>query len=245
MSTQRSFTLQDENTIAAADFAADLPSCWDRWCREQFSEPYFGELVKFIKKERQTETVFPPSEDVFNAFRYTPLDEVRVVILGQDPYHDDDQAHGLCFSVRPEVKTPPSLANIYKELHADLGVPIPSHGCLTSWAKQGILLLNTVLTVRAHQANSHRKKGWEVFTDAVISRVNEKTDSVVFVLWGKPAQKKRELIDETRHSVLESVHPSPLSARRGFFDSRPFSQINKILNDREFSEIDWSISDIA
>ena len=245
MAAQRSIASGKKSSAPLPEFAADLPGCWERWCCEQFAEPYFSDLVDFVAAERKAGDVFPPAEDVFNAFRYTPLDEVRVVILGQDPYHDNDQAHGLCFSVRPEIKPPPSLVNIYKELHSDLDLPIPSHGCLTSWAKQGILMLNTVLTVRAHEANSHRKQGWEVFTDAVIRRVNEKTDSVVFVLWGKPAQTKRGLIDESRHSVIESAHPSPLSARRGFIASRPFSSINELLRDGGFDEIDWSISDIA
>jgi len=200
-------------------------------------------LLQFIAGEREQHPVFPPNEQVFTAFELTPFDEVRVVILGQDPYHDVGQAHGLAFSVLPGVKLPASLRNIFKELQEDLGVPQPANGCLTPWAKQGVLLLNTVLTVRAHQANSHRGQGWEAFTDAVIERLGNRTDPIVFVLWGKPAQAKKKWIDGTRHVVIESAHPSPLSAYNGFFGSKPFSRINQALRESGTSEIDWAIAD--
>ena len=221
----------------------DLPPCWKSALKDEFASSYFQELSEFVAAERSQYEVFPPEEDVFNAFRLTPLSKVRVVILGQDPYHDVGQAHGLCFSVQPGVKLPPSLRNIYKELESDLGHEPASHGCLTSWAEQGVLLLNTVLTVRAHEANSHQKKGWETFTDSVLKIVNEQP-SVVFVLWGKPAQKKRSLIDD-RHLVIESAHPSPLSARRGFFGSRPFSLINERLQASGQPAITWELPKTA
>ena len=217
----------------------DLPSCWKSALKGEFESSYFHELTEFVAAERRQHDVFPPEEDVFNAFRLTPLSQVRVVILGQDPYHDIGQAHGLCFSVRPGVKLPPSLRNIYKELQEDLGHLPANHGCLSSWADQGVLLLNTVLTVRAHEANSHQKKGWETFTDSVLKIVNEQS-RVLFVLWGKPAQKKLGLIDE-RHFVIKSAHPSPLSARRGFFGSRPFSTINEQLESYGMPAINWEL----
>jgi uracil-DNA glycosylase len=220
-----------------------LPSCWMAALNVEFSKPYFELLSRFVEQERLSHEVFPPAEDVFNAFRLTPLTKVRVLVLGQDPYHDDGQAHGLSFSVRPGVKIPPSLRNIFKELEADLGITPAAHGCLTSWAQQGVLMLNTVLTVRAHEANSHQKKGWEQFTDAVIQSVNE-LPRVVFVLWGKPAQKKADLIDD-RHLVIQTAHPSPLSARRGFFGSQPFSRINASLASTGGKEIDWSLPETA
>jgi uracil-DNA glycosylase len=189
--------------------------------------------------------VYPPAKDVFAAFALTPFEEVRVLLLGQDPYHDHGQAHGLCFSVRPGVKPPPSLANIFKELHDDIECAIPDHGCLVSWARQGVLMLNVVLTVRAHQAHSHRGKGWETFTDAVIRKVNDKAAPVVFVLWGKPAQKKARLIDLQRHAIVAAAHPSPLSAHRGFFGSKPFSAVNQALVERDQQTVDWQIPDRA
>lgn len=220
----------------------DLPSCWKSALKDEFEKPYFQELSEFVAGERARHDVFPPESDVFNALRLTPLKQVRVVILGQDPYHDVGQAHGLCFSVRPGIKIPPSLRNIYKELEADLGHEPVDHGCLTSWAEQGVLLLNTVLTVRAHAANSHKKRGWETFTDAVLNCVNQQ-NHVAFVLWGKPAQKKQTLIN-SRHFVIESAHPSPLSARRGFFGSRPFSAINADLAKHDDAPIDWNLPKI-
>ena len=191
--------------------------------------------------EREQHQVFPPEVDVFNALKTTPLDQVNVLLLGQDPYHNDGQAHGLCFSVRPGVQPPPSLVNMFKERRDNLGYAVPNNGYLQHWAEQGVLMLNAVLTVRAHEANSHKNKGWERFTDAVIRNVNEKADQVVFVLWGNYAQKKLALIDPTRHVVVQSAHPSPLSARNGFFGSRPFSKINAALEAAGKPTIDWHI----
>jgi uracil-DNA glycosylase len=206
--------------------------------------PYWKPLQQFVKGERKKYTVFPPDKEVFAALHLTPYEKVSVLILGQDPYHEERQAHGLCFSVRPEVAIPPSLQNIYKELHDDLDCTIPNHGHLTSWAEQGVLLLNAVLTVRAHQANSHQGKGWENFTDAIIRAVNDKPDRVVFVLWGAYARKKAPLINTTRHVIIQSAHPSPLSAANGFFGSRPFSKINAALREAGKPEIDWQIPGI-
>ncbi len=221
-----------------------IPESWQNVIGDELEKPYFQQLQKFIAEERQNHTIYPPVEDVYNALKLTPYDQVRVLLLGQDPYHDKNQAHGLCFSVRPTIKPPPSLVNIFKELQNDLGCHIPNHGYLVKWADQGVLLLNAVLTVRAHQANSHKNKGWEKFTDAVIRAVNAKTDQVVFVLWGGYAQKKRKLIDTERHTVVQSAHPSPLSANNGFFGSRPFSQINATLQAAGKPEIDWQIEDL-
>ncbi len=225
--------------------ADQIPASWATVLKAETEKPYFAELEQFVSEQRREHTVFPPEEDVFNALKYTGLDDVRVFVVGQDPYHDDGQAHGLCFSVSPGIKVPPSLRNIYKELEADLGVTAPGHGCLESWAKQGVLLVNTVLTVRAHEAASHQKRGWEQFTDAVINVVNQKADPVVFLLWGGHAQKKRTLIDESRHAVLTSAHPSPLSAYRGFLGSHPFSRINEILGEKGRGQIDWQIPPIG
>ncbi len=219
-----------------------LPNSWADELKPELDAPYFAELKEFVDAEREQHEVFPPADDVFNAFKMTPFDKVRVLLLGQDPYHDDGQAHGLCFSVRPGVKLPPSLANIYKELKSDVGCNIPNHGNLESWAKQGVLMLNTVLTVRAHKANSHRRNGWETFTDAVIQLVNAKETGVVFVLWGKPAQKKADLINTDCHTIVQSVHPSPLSAHTGFFGSKPFSAINAALRKSGQEPIDWCIT---
>ena len=218
-----------------------LPECWRETLKDDLASPEFRALQQFVARERKASPVFPPAEDVFNALAMTPLRRVRVLILGQDPYHDDGQAHGLSFSVRSGIKIPPSLRNIYKELESDLQVPSATHGCLETWARQGVLLLNTVLTVRAHEANSHRKRGWEEFTNRVIECVNE-LPSVAFVLWGKPAQKKAPLIHE-RHLLIQSPHPSPLSARRGFFGSRPFSQINDFLKLNAQPPIDWRVDE--
>ena len=221
-----------------------ISSDWHQVLAEEFEKPYFHKLQDFISAERQTETIFPAVADVFAAFELTPYQNVRVLLLGQDPYHNDNQAHGLCFSVNPGIKTPPSLVNIYKELKSDLGLNIPNNGYLVPWAQQGVLMLNAVLTVRAHTPNSHKDKGWETFTDAVITKVNQKTDAVIFVLWGGYAQKKLKLIDTSRHKVIQSAHPSPLSARNGFFGSKPFSAINTVLKSASQPEIDWQIADI-
>ena len=222
---------------------SSIPASWKTALSEEFDKPYFHKLDTFLVDERQTQTIFPSELDVFSAFELTPYQNVNILLLGQDPYHDHNQAHGLCFSVKPGIKIPPSLANIYKELRDDVGFSIPKHGYLDSWAKQGILMLNAVLTVRAHTPNSHKNQGWETFTDAVISKVNQKSEPVIFVLWGAYAQKKLPLIDTSRHIVIQSVHPSPLSARNGFFGSKPFSTINSVLHQQGKSEINWQISD--
>jgi uracil-DNA glycosylase len=208
------------------------------------TKPYYQELYRFVGEERRKYSVYPPGSDVFNALRYTPYDRVRVMIIGQDPYHEEGQAHGLAFSVQPGVPPPPSLQNIYKELHDDVSFRIPNHGCLIPWAEQGVLLLNAVLTVRAHQANSHQGKGWETFTDTVIRAVNTQDSRVVFLLWGSYAQRKAELIDSTRHSILKAPHPSPLSASRGFLGCRHFSKANAILKSADLPEIDWQLADL-
>ncbi|MEM1392834.1 MAG: uracil-DNA glycosylase [Cyanobacteria bacterium P01_H01_bin.150] len=219
-----------------------LPDSWKIALAEEFNKPYFKELENFISQERKSKTIYPPPEDVFSAFELTPFEQVNVLILGQDPYHGENQAHGLCFSVKPGVKTPPSLVNIYKELKNDIGFEIPNHGYLVPWAKQGILMINAVLTVEAHTPNSHKNKGWETFTDAVISKVNQKQEPVIFVLWGGYAKKKLKLIDTNRHTVIQSAHPSPLSARNGFFGSKPFSQINSVLRQAGKPEINFQLS---
>jgi uracil-DNA glycosylase len=222
----------------------DLPTSWQSVLADELDKPYFQQLQQFVDEERRNYTVFPPENDVFNALKLTPYDQVNVMILGQDPYHDDNQAHGLAFSVQPGIKPPPSLVNIYKELHSDVGFRIPKNGYLVPWTQQGVLLLNAVLTVRAHQPASHKGKGWETFTDAVLRKVSEKDSPVVFVLWGAYAQKKLNLIDTTRHTVVQSVHPSPLSARNGFFGSKPFSQINAALEAAGKPAIDWQLPDL-
>jgi uracil-DNA glycosylase len=227
-----------------AGMSLQLPGDWSSILSSEVEKPYFHNLVEFLAKERETQTIFPPEEDVFSALKLTPYAEVNVLLLGQDPYHDDRQAHGLCFSVRPGVTPPPSLVNIFKELREDLGCAIPNNGYLIPWSEQGILMLNAVLTVRAHLPNSHKGKGWEVFTDAIISKVNQKTTSVVFVLWGGYAQKKAALIDATRHTIIQSAHPSPLSARNGFFGSRPYSKINAALQKTGKPPIQWQIPNI-
>ena len=221
-----------------------METTWRPVLLSETEKPYWKPLQQFVRDERKKYTVFPPDKEVFAALHLTPYEKVSVLILGQDPYHDDGQAHGLCFSVRPEVAVPPSLQNIYKELRDDLGCTIPNNGCLTPWAEQGVLLLNAVLTVRAHQANSHQGKGWENFTDAIIRAVNDKPDRVVFVLWGAYARKKAPLIDTQRHVIIQSAHPSPLSASNGFFGSRPFSKINAALAAAGKPDIDWQIPDL-
>ena len=214
---------------------------WNPLLRDQFAEPYWHELQTFVREERTRHTVYPCEEEVFAALHLTPYASVKVLILGQDPYHGPGQAHGLCFSVRPDVEIPPSLANIHAELESDLGCPRPGHGNLEHWARQGVLLLNATLTVRARQAASHQRKGWENFTDRVIEVVNDKPERVVFVLWGSSARRKKELVDTSRHAVIESPHPSPLSAHRGFFGSRPFSRTNDALVQAGRDPIDWCI----
>ena len=218
---------------------------WLDAIREEFKKPYYARLYKFIRQEYTTHIVYPPADEIFNAFHLTPLSQVKVVILGQDPYHNVNQAHGLSFSVKPEVRTlPPSLVNIYQELHEDLGCFIPNHGCLEKWARQGVLLLNTVLTVRAHQANSHQGQGWEQFTDAVIEAVNAQDRPIVFILWGRPAQAKERMLTNPNHLILKAPHPSPLSAFRGFFGSRPFSRTNAFLEEHGLAPVDWQIENI-
>ena len=210
----------------------------------EFRKPYYKTLYEFVKTEYNTTQVFPPADDIFNAFHLTPLSQVKVVILGQDPYHNVGQAHGLCFSVKPDVDIPPSLVNIYKELHDDLGCYVPNNGYLVKWAEQGVLMLNTVLTVRAHQANSHRGRGWEEFTDAAIKALNRQDRPIVFILWGRPAQTKKRMLSNPNHLILEAPHPSPLSAYNGFFGSKPFSQTNCFLQEHGEAPIDWQIENI-
>jgi uracil-DNA glycosylase len=216
---------------------------WNPVLRAELAKPYWVDLQAFVDGERARHQVYPPADDVFAALHLTPYAEVKVLILGQDPYHGPGQAHGLCFSVRPPVEPPPSLQNIFTELRRDLGLPLPNHGSLTSWAGQGVLLLNATLTVRAHQAASHQKKGWETFTDQIIRTVNDKPDRVVFILWGSSARQKRSLVDTARHVVIESAHPSPMSAHRGFFGSRPFSRANEALEEAGRDPVDWSLPD--
>ena len=223
---------------------AAIANDWLEPLKPEFSKPYYRKLYQTVNEEYRTHQIFPPADDIFNAFALTPLHEVKVVILGQDPYHGEGQAHGLCFSVKPDVEIPPSLVNIYKELQDDCGCEIPNNGYLTKWAKQGVLLLNTVLTVRAHQANSHRGIGWEEFTDAAIRILNEQDRPMVFILWGRPAQMKKSMLTNPNHLIIESPHPSPLSAYRGFFGSRPFSRTNKFLKEHGLKEIDWQIDNI-
>lgn len=214
---------------------------WNPVLRAELDQPYFAELREFVKAERQAHAVYPEPHEEFAALHLTPYAEVKVLILGQDPYHGPGQAHGLCFSVRDGVALPPSLVNIYKELHTDLGVAVPTTGCLEPWARQGVLLLNATLTVRARQAASHQGHGWERFTDAVIRAVNDKPERVVFILWGASARRKKSLVDLGRHVVIESAHPSPLSARNGFFGSRPFSRANEALVAAGRAPVDWSL----
>lgn len=221
-----------------------IPASWRPRLSAELAKPYFTNLKQFVEREQKTHTVYPTDREIFSALNLTPYESVKVLLLGQDPYPGKDQAHGLCFSVKPGIKPPASLRNIYKELQSDVGFRIPNNGYLVPWAKQGILMLNAVLTVRAGEPNSHKGRGWENFTDSIISRVNECESAVVFVLWGAYAQKKIKLIDTKRHVVIESAHPSPLSARNGFFGTRPFSAINKALRRMGKSEIDWQIPDL-
>lgn len=223
---------------------AAISNDWLEPLKPEFSKEYYKKLYYTIMDEYKKHLVFPPADDVFNAYSLTPLKDVKVVIIGQDPYHNVGQAHGLCFSVRPDVEIPPSLVNIYKELQDDLGCYIPNNGYLVKWAKQGVLLLNTVLTVRAHQANSHRGLGWEEFTDATIRVLNEQDRPIVFILWGAPAQKKKAMLNNPKHLILEAPHPSPLSAYRGFFGSKPFSKTNEFLIQNQLDPIDWQIENV-
>lgn len=221
---------------------AQIAGDWLPAVRAEFKKPYYRELYQFVRKEYESGTVFPPADQIFNALHLTPLSKVKVVILGQDPYHNVHQAHGLCFSVPEDQREiPPSLINIYRELHDDVGCRMPQTGCLTKWAEQGVLLLNTVLTVRAHQPNSHRNHGWEQFTDAIIRAVETQDRPIVYMLWGTPAQSKAPMVTNPRHLVLKAPHPSPLSAYRGFFGCRHFSQCNEFLQAHEVTPIDWQL----
>lgn len=218
---------------------------WLEYVQDEFKKPYYRELYKFVRQEYNTRVIYPPADDIFNAFHFTPLSKVKVLILGQDPYHGEHQAHGLCFSVLPDQpELPPSLQNIYKELQDDLGCYIPNNGYLKKWADQGVLMLNTVLTVRAHQAGSHQGKGWEQFTDAIIEAVNAQERPIVYLLCGKPAQSKIPMLTNPKHLILKAPHPSPLSAYRGFFGCRHFSQTNEFLKSHGVEPIDWQIENV-
>lgn len=222
-----------------------LTNDWSLALKDEFNKPYYRELYRFVKEEYSTKVVYPPADDIFNALHLTPLKDVKVLILGQDPYHNEHQAHGLSFSVLPDQKDiPPSLQNIYKELQEDLGCYIPNNGYLRKWADQGVLMLNTVLTVRAHEPNSHQGRGWENFTDAIIQAVNQKDEPVVYMLWGKPAQSKIPMLTNPKHLILKAPHPSPLSAYRGFFGCRHFSKCNEFLSQNGLEPIDWQIENI-
>ncbi len=217
---------------------------WLDAVKPEFSKPYYKELFEFVKDEYSKTVIYPPADDIFNAFHFTPLSSVKVLILGQDPYHNANQAHGLSFSVLPDQDIPPSLQNIYKEIHDDIGCYIPNNGYLKKWADQGVLMLNTVLTVRAHQANSHQGKGWEKFTDAVIQAVNAQDRPIVYLLWGRPAQSKIPMLNNPKHLILKAPHPSPLSAFRGFFGCKHFSQANAFLEENGLEPIDWQIENV-
>ena len=222
-----------------------LTNDWSLALKDEFNKPYYRDLYRFVKEEYSTKVVYPPADDIFNALHLTPLKDVKVLILGQDPYHNEHQAHGLSFSVLPDQKDiPPSLQNIYKELQEDLGCYIPNNGYLKKWADQGVLMLNTVLTVRAHEPNSHQGRGWENFTDAIIQAINQKDEPVVYMLWGKPAQSKIPMLTNPKHLILKAPHPSPLSAYRGFFGCRHFSKCNEFLSQNGLEPIDWQIENI-
>ena len=223
---------------------AMLSDEWQQALEEEFRKPYYKTLFEFVKEEYSKTAVYPPAEDIFNAMHLTPLSKVKVLILGQDPYHGDRQAHGLSFSVMPKTDIPPCLQNIYQELHDDLGCTIPNNGYLKKWAEQGVLLLNTVLTVRAHQPNSHQGHGWEHFTDAIIQAVNAQDRPIVYMLWGKPAQSKIPMLKNPKHLILKAPHPSPLSAYRGFFGCKHFSQANAFLAENGQEVVDWQIEDL-
>ena len=223
---------------------AAINNDWLEPLKPEFSKPYYKELYAKVKEEYAKHLVFPPSNEIFSAFELTPLADVKVVIIGQDPYHNVGQAHGLCFSVKPDVAIPPSLVNIYKELENDLGCYVPNNGYLVKWAKQGVLLLNTVLTVQAHQANSHRGIGWEEFTNAAISVLNKQDRPIVYILWGAPAQTKKKMLNNPKHLILEAPHPSPLSAYRVFFGIKPFSKTNEFLEENGLAPIYWQIENV-
>lgn len=218
-----------------------IEKSWYTALEVEFQSPYFFELKQFLVAEKKVHTIFPPSSMIFNAFDLTPFDRVKVVVLGQDPYHGQGQAHGLCFSVQRGIKIPPSLQNIYKELNSDVGLSPAPHGCLDSWAQQGVLMLNAVLTVRESSPGSHQKRGWEKFTDAAIRALSEKRENIVFILWGNYARAKKVLIDQDKHLILESAHPSPFSANNGFYGTKPFSKANEYLERHAQSPIDWSV----
>jgi uracil-DNA glycosylase len=222
----------------------NIQTDWNSLLAEEFEKPYFIKLMQVLKEAYCTELIYPIENDLFAALQLTSYAATKIVILGQDPYHGPDQAHGLSFSVKPGVQIPPSLRNIFKELQSDLGCSIPNHGCLLSWAEQGVLLLNTVMSVKAGQANSHKKIGWQPFTNHIISLLNEREASVIFILWGSDAQQKAELITHKQHHVIQSVHPSPLSSYRGFFGSKPFSKANRFLTENGESPIEWQIKTI-
>ncbi len=224
--------------------APKLDNDWAEILDREFAQPYYVALREFLIEEYRSRTIYPDMHDIFNALHFTPLAETKVCILGQDPYHGPGQAHGLSFSVKPPVKPPPSLQNIFKELHSDVGCPVPNHGSLEHWASEGVLLLNTVLTVRQGRANSHRGKGWEAFTDRIIESLNHRERPLVFILWGRNAQAKRSMINTQRHLVIESAHPSPFSADRGFFGSRPFSRTNEFLRGLGVAPVNWEIPPI-
>ena len=217
---------------------------WGQYLKEEMAQPYYRQLRQFLIGEYSTKQVYPDMYSIFNALHYTSYADTKVLILGQDPYHEPGQAHGLSFSVQPNVPPPPSLVNIFKELKTDLGCTVPNNGCLEPWARQGVLLLNTVLTVQAHRANSHRDKGWEIFTDKIISLLNQREKPVAFILWGSPARRKKAMITNPQHFIVESPHPSPLSAYRGFFGSRPFSKVNKFLESVGEEPINWQLPNI-
>ena len=217
---------------------------WGQYLKEEMAQPYYRQLRQFLIGEYSTKQVYPDMYSIFNALHYTSYADTKVLILGQDPYHEPGQAHGLSFSVQPNVPPPPSLVNIFKELETDLGCTVPNNGCLEPWARQGVLLLNTVLTVQAHRANSHRDKGWEIFTDKIISLLNQREKPVAFILWGSPARRKKVMITNPQHFIVESPHPSPLSAYRGFFGSRPFSKVNKFLESVGEEPINWQLPNI-
>ena len=217
---------------------------WGQYLKEEMAQPYYRQLRQFLIGEYSTKQVYPDMYSIFNALHYTSYADTKVLILGQDPYHEPGQAHGLSFSVQPNVPPPPSFVNIFKELETDLGCTVPNNGCLEPWARQGVLLLNTVLTVQAHRANSHRDKGWEIFTDKIISLLNQREKPVAFILWGSPARRKKAMITNPQHFIVESPHPSPLSAYRGFFGSRPFSKVNKFLESVGEEPINWQLPNI-
>lgn len=217
---------------------------WGQYLKEEMAQPYYRQLRQFLIGEYSTKQVYPDMYSIFNALHYTSYADTKVLILGQDPYHEPGQAHGLSFSVQPNVPPPPSLVNIFKELETDLGCTVPNNGCLEPWARQGVLLLNTVLTVQAHRANSHRDKGWEIFTDKIISLLNQREKPVAFILWGSPARRKKAMITNPQHFIVESPHPSPLSAYRGFFGSRPFSKVNEFLESVGEEPINWQLPNI-